>query len=102
MVRVGGRWDRGSDVGRWDGASDEMPASILFTSVISGESAVLHVNTYLLASERRPLRMYSAGTSASSGAAAMIASRGTSEKRGRSSLRGSCTLGEAGRGGAWR
>jgi len=43
--------------------------------------------------------MYSAGTSASSGAAAMMASRETSENRGRSSLRGSCTLGDAGRGG---
>ena len=58
-----------------------------------------NVDTYLLASVRRPLRIYSAGTSASSGAAAMIASRDTSEKRGRSSLRGSCTLGEAERGG---
>ena len=55
--------------------------------------------TYWLASVRSRLRMYSAGTSVSSGAAATIASRETSEKRGRSSLRGSCTLGETERGG---
>ncbi len=50
-------------------------------------------NTHWGALARRPLRMYSGGTLASSGATAVIKSREASAKWGRLRVRGSCTLG---------
>jgi hypothetical protein len=71
MEREDGRCDLGIELGRWEGEREEIPASICG------------------ALERRPLRMYSGGTFVHSGAAAMIASRDTSAKGGRASVRGS-------------
>ena len=56
--------------------------------------------TYWYAFGLSPLRMYSAGMFASSGATAIIASRDTSRKGGRARVRGSWTVG-VGTGLAW-
>ena len=91
MVSEGGSCDFDIEVGIDNAA---IPASILrrWNALVNHRMKDYDV-TYWCAFGLSPLRMYSAGTFASSGATAMIASRDTSRKGGRARIRGSWTVG---------
>lgn len=79
---VGGRRERGSEVGRrvWD--SEAFPASMIGNGgQLCFRAEKLDASSFAL--DMRPDRMCSTGTLASSGDTAVIASRETSAKGGR-------------------
>lgn len=96
---LGGRRERDREVGKrvWD--NEAFPASMLHGGQLCVGAEENGAHSFALG--MRLHRMYSAGTLASSGATAVMASRETSAKGGRERVRGSCRAGEGGMWGAW-